>query len=194
MSDFQDRTIQELYSLKRRGAQWHALRAANEVGIFGVLDTGQKTVAQLAETLSLNEAAVGKLMKVLLQTEMVEQYGEEFALTTLGNLVPAATRDFGNASWEKLVDHLKTGEEVTDATWSAELDSREWTMTPAAINAMKCLDIGKTRTGLRILDVGCGSGVFWSRLCPSGFHFAGYVSGQSQSTKACQRDDGKRRC
>lgn len=160
MSDFQDRTIQELYSLKRRGAQWHALRAANEVGIFGVLDTGQKTVAQLAETLSLNEAAVGKLMKVLLQTEMVEQYGEEFALTTLGNLVPAATRDFGNASWEKLVDHLKTGEGVTDATWSAELDSREWTMTPAAINAMKCLDIGKTRTGLRILDVGCGSGVF----------------------------------
>jgi ubiquinone/menaquinone biosynthesis C-methylase UbiE len=160
MSDFQDRTIQELYSLKRRGAQWHALQAANEVGIFGVLDSGQRTVTQLAETLSLNQEAVGKLMKVLLQTEMVEQYGDDFALTTLGSLIPAATRSFGYVSWEKLVDHLKTGEGIEDSTWFAELDSREWTMTPAAINAMKCLDIGKTRTGLRILDVGCGSGVF----------------------------------
>ncbi len=160
MSDFQDRTIQELYNLKRRGAQWHALRAANEVGIFSVLDSGQKTVTQLADSLSLNAEAVGRLMKVLLQTEMVEQYGEDFALTTLGSLIPAAMRNFGNASWEQLAEHLKTGETIADSTWPAELDAREWTMTPAAINVMKCLDIGKTRTGLRILDVGCGSGVF----------------------------------
>jgi len=33
-------------------------------------------------------------------------------------------------------------------------------MTPAALNVLKCLDIGKTRKGLRVLDVGCGSGVF----------------------------------
>jgi len=160
MSDFQDRTIQELYSLKRRGAQWHAIRAANEVGIFSVLDTGQKTTTQLAETLSLNEGAVGRLMQVLLQTEMVEQYGDDYALTSLGSLIPAAMREFGNASWEQLVEHLRTGEDVADATWLAELNAREWTMTPAAINAMKCLDIGKTRAGSRILEVGCGSGVF----------------------------------
>jgi len=160
MSDFQDRTIQELYRLKRRGAQWHALQAANEVGIFGALDTGQKTAKQLAESLSLNEEAVGKLMSVLLQTEMVEQYGDDFALTTLGGLIPAMMRDFANPSWERLVDHLKSGEGIDDETWSIERDSREWTMTPAAINAIKCLDIGNTRKGLRILDVGCGSGVF----------------------------------
>ena len=160
MSDFQDRTIQELYKLKRRGAQWHALRAAGEVGILGELDSGQKTVKHLAEKLSLNEEAVGRLMKVLLQTEMVEQYGEDYALTTLGNLIPLAMRDFAAASWQQLAQHLKTGESIDDPTWGSELDAREWTMTPAAINAMKCLDIGKTRAGLRILDVGCGSGVF----------------------------------
>ena len=160
MSDFQDRTIQELYRLKRRGAQWHAIRAASEVGIFGCLDGGQKTGKQLAETLSLNEEAVDRLMSVLIQTEMVEQYGDDFALTTLGGLIPAMMRDFANASWERLADHLKTGEPIGDETWGIELDSREWTMTPAAINAMKCLDIGNSRKGLRVLDVGCGSGVF----------------------------------
>lgn len=160
MSDFQDRTIKELYRLKRRGAQWHALLAAGEVGIFGALDTGQKTAQQLAETLSLNEEAVARLMKVLVQTEMVEQYGDDFALTTLGGLIPAAMRGFANASWQQLVEHLKTGEGVSDSTWDIELDSREWTMTPAALNAIKCLDIGSTRKGLRVLDVGCGSGVF----------------------------------
>ena len=160
MSDFQDRTIQELYKLKRRGAQWHAMRAAGEVGIFGQLDSGQKTAKQLADALSLNEEAVGRLMKVLVQTEMVEQYGDEYALTTLGNLIPVAMRDFAAESWERLANHLRTGESIDDPKWNVEVDAREWTMTPAAINAMKCLDIGNTRKGLRILDVGCGSGVF----------------------------------
>ena len=164
MSDFQDRTIQDLYALKRRTAQSHALRAAGEVGIFGELDSGQKTVKQLADTLSLNEESVGRLMKVLLQTEMVEQYGDDYALTSLGSLIPVAMRDFAGPSWEQLAHHLKTGESIDDPKWGAEFDAREWTMTPAAINAMKCLDIGKTRKGLRILDVGCGSGVFGAAL------------------------------
>lgn len=160
MSDFQDRTIQELYSLKRRAAHWHALLAANEVGVFSALDGGQKTVVQLAQELSLNADAVGRLMKVLQQTEMVEQYGDDFALTTMGGLIPVALRDFGNSTWSQLANHLKSGEDLKDSSWSTEHEAREWTMTPAAINAMKCLDIGSTRKGCRILDVGSGSGVF----------------------------------
>lgn len=160
MSDFQDRTIQELYSLKRRAAHWHALLAANEVGIFSSLDGGQKTAHQLAEILSLDEQAVSRLMAVLVQTEMIEQYGDDFALTTLGGLVPAALRDFGNSTWQQLVGHLKSGEGLNDPGWKAEFEAREWTMTPAAINTMKCLDIGTTRKSYRVLDVGCGSGVF----------------------------------
>lgn len=160
MSDFQDRTIQELYRLKRRSGQWHALQAANEVGIFSALDSGQKNAKQLTEALSLDEQAVEKLMQVLVQTEMVEQYGDDFALTTLGNLLPGALRDLGTSSWQQLASHLKTGKVMADGAWDAEIHAREWTMTPAALTAIKCLDVGTTRKGLRILDVGCGSGVF----------------------------------
>ena len=144
MSDFQDRTIQELYRLKRRSAQWHALQAANEVGIFGALDSGQKTAKQLAEALSLDEQAVEKLMQVLVRTEMIEQYGNDFALTTLGNLIPSALRNFGDPSWQQLASHLKTGNVVAEGTWEDEIHAREWTMTPSALNAIKCLDIGTT--------------------------------------------------
>ena len=165
MSDFQDRTIQELYRLKRHSALWHALQAANEVGIFTALDGGQKTASQIAESLSLDESSVAKLMKVLVQTEMIEQYGDDFALTTLGNLLPAALRNLGAPSWQQLASHLKTGDSISDESWDLELHAREWTMTPSALNLIKCLDIGKTRKGMRILDVGCGSGVFGIALC-----------------------------
>lgn len=160
MSDMQERTINGLYQMKQRNAAWHSLRAAAEVGVFRELAAGQKSAAQIAESLSLDLAAVQRLLPVLVQTEMVEQYGEDYALTTLGKLLPAQFMDFGQSYFQHLVQNLKTGAISENGWWNEELAAREWTMTPAALSAMQGLDIGGSRTGIRVLDVGCGSGVF----------------------------------
>lgn len=42
--------------------------------------------------------------------------------------------------------------------------ANEWMMTPAALDAAQVLDFGNSRSGLRILEIGCGSAIFGSTL------------------------------
>jgi len=161
MSSSQERTIEGLYRLKSQSAQWHAMRAVAEVGILGELAKGQRTSQQLAEALGLNADAVSRLMKIVCRTELVEQYGDDFALTTVAQLMPASLFDFGSNHLQHLAKHLKTGKPIgDDAGWDTEMASREWTLTPAALTALQALDIGGSRKGLSVLDVHCGSAVF----------------------------------
>ena len=165
MSNSQEKTIESLYRLKSRAIEWHALRAATETGVLRELAKGQRTVAQIAEALALDKAATARLMAVLCRTEMVDQYGDDFALTTLGKLMPEALLDFGNNHLQHLTEHLKTGAPIDDADrWAAELASREWTLTPAALTALQALGVGEARKGLFVLDIHAGSAVFASAL------------------------------
>ena len=50
----------------------------------------------------------------------------------------------------------------TEADFLASSAANEWLTTPAALDAVQVLDLGKTRSGLRILEIGCGSGIFGS--------------------------------
>lgn len=165
MSNSQEKTIASLYRLKSRAIEWHALQAAADAGIFQELTQGQRTAAQIAEALSLDKEVTARLMQVLCRTEMVDQYGDDFALTTLGKLMPASLFDFGNNHLQHLTEHLKTGAPIDDSQgWNAELASREWTLTPAALTALQALGVGSARKGLFVLDVHAGSAVFSSAL------------------------------
>jgi cyclopropane fatty-acyl-phospholipid synthase-like methyltransferase len=42
--------------------------------------------------------------------------------------------------------------------------SEEWTLTPIALDVAEVLDVGKSRRGLRVLEIGCGSAVFASTI------------------------------
>ncbi len=166
MSNSQERTIESLYRLKSRAIEWHALQAASQTGVFRELAKGQKTAAQLADLLSLDGAATQRLMVVLCRTEMVDQYGDDFALTTLGRLVPEPLLDFGSDHLQHIVSHLKSGASIDgEAGWNMELASREWTLTPAALTALQALGVGGvSRKGLFVLEVHAGSAVFASAL------------------------------
>ncbi len=132
------------------------------------LSAGQKTTEQLASELDLQPEALARLMKVLVETELVEQYGDDFALSTIARLIPAPFLDFGDDYWKHLSRHVRTGVSlVNDDELPHEEDqyllnkaSEEWTLTPTALDAAQVLDIGKSRRGLRILEIGCGSAVF----------------------------------
>ena len=175
----QNKTIADFVALKRRSCMTHAIRAATELGIFKALNPGQLTAAQLAEQIEAKPDQVAALMKVLANSELIEQYGDDFALSTLARLIPESYFDFGDSHWQNLVQHVRTGQPVGsgqpteadgqdafagNADFKIQQASEEWMLTPTALVVAKALDIGHSRSGLNILELGCGSAVFGATL------------------------------
>ena len=169
----QNKTIADFVALKHRACLTHAIRAATELGIFKALNAGQRTAEQLASEIGAKPTQVAELMKVIARSELIEQYDDDFALSTLARLIPEAYFDFGDSYWQNLVQHVRTGQPVRadeQDTAAANMDfriqqaSEEWMLTPTALVVAQALDIGRSRTGLNILELGCGSAVFGATL------------------------------
>ena len=169
----QNKTIADFAALKNRAGLTHAIRAATELGIFKALTAGQRTAKELATEINAQPAAVAALMKVIARSELIEQYDDDFALSTLARLIPEPYFDFGDSHWQQLVQHVRTGQPIqagSEDKPSGNMDyliqqaSEEWMLTPTALVVAQALDLGRSRTGLNILELGCGSAVFGATL------------------------------
>ena len=168
MSDSQIKALLAHYRLHNRNAVTHVIRSAVSLGIIEALADGQKTLEQLAEQLELQAEPLALLMRVLVETELVEQYGDDFALSTVARLIPRELRDFGDFHWSHLGDFVRSGVNLpnddaipaTDSDFLAHSKANEWLATPAALNVAEVLDFGGSRKALRVLELGSGSAVF----------------------------------
>ena len=169
----QNKTIADFVALKRRSCLNHAIRAATELGIFKALTTGQRTAEQLAVEIDAKPAQVAALMKVIARSELIEQYEDDYALSTLARLIPEAYFDFGDSHWRSLAQHVRTGLPLevkgtdiptANVDFQIQQASEEWMLTPTALVVAQALDIGRSRAGLNILELGCGSAVFGATL------------------------------
>lgn len=175
MSSSQQKTLEDFIELQNRNALAHAIRAAVELGVIGALRSGQRTAEQLAEELEVYPGALKQLLDVVAGSELIEKYGDDFALSTIARLIPDRFYDFGDEHWKHLKLFVKTGaplpicDEIplTDIDYVANKASEEWTLTPTALIVAKVLDMGKTRRAARILEIGCGSAVFSATLAHS---------------------------
>lgn len=159
MSTSQNKALEDFTALKNRGVLFHAMRAAGELGIFTSLATGQKTAKQLAEEKNLDLEALYQLLDVLVGSELVERYQEDYALSPVGQLIPAMFHDFGDDHLRNLAQYVRTGKDQGDKRFRLEQSASEWTLTPIALDMVQALDVGKTRRGLRVLEIACGSAV-----------------------------------
>ena len=140
--------------------------------MFEVLAEGQKNVDQIAEQTSTEKNVLQLLLDVLIHTELLEKYGDDYALSAVARLVPKQFMDFGDLYWCHLESFVRTGTSLpdderlahTEGDFLASSAANEWMMTPAAIDAARVLDMGTTRRGFRILEIGCGSAVFGSTM------------------------------
>lgn len=168
MSDTQLRTIEDFLRLSSRNALCHVVRAAVDLSLLDALEERQKTARELAEELSLDRNAAARLLDVLATTELVEKYGDDYALSSIARLIPGPFRDFGDAYWQYLTSHVRSGTSLandesiphTEADFLATQSHKEWMLTPVALNVADALDIGQARSGIDILDLGCGTAVF----------------------------------
>lgn len=172
----QDRTLDQYQELMNINAVSHLIRAGRRAGIFEQLEEGQRTADQLCAALSLQLEPTQLLLDALVAIGIIENYGEDYALSQAARLLCQYDRDLGDARWEQLVEFVRgtqTPTEADDQGYFDQVAATQWIHTPAAIQAAEVLDIGgpgsATSTssqggdtsGLRILDLGCGSGV-WS--------------------------------
>ncbi len=175
MSTSQQKTLEDFIQLQNRNAVVHAIRAAVELGVVDGLKNGQRTAEQLATELKVYPEALKRLLDVVAGSELIEKYGEDYALSPVARLIPERFFDFGDEHWQHLAFHVRTGaplsicDEITaeDDDYFANKASEEWTLTPTALIAAQVLDTGKTRRAMRILEIGCGSAVFGATLAHS---------------------------
>lgn len=172
MSTSQQKTLEDFIQLQQRNALAHAIRAAVELGVIASLREGQKTAKQLADELNIDFEALIRLLNVLTATELVEVYGDDYALSAIAKLIPDQFFDLGDQHWRHLAAHVRTGVPlpardgvaITDVDYKHQKASEEWTLTPTALAAAQVLDLAKTRKGSRILEIYCGSAVFGATL------------------------------
>lgn len=172
MGNSQFNAITDYVRLQNRNALSHAIRTAVALGVFEALDEGQKNIDQLVDETGADRGVLLLLLDVLLHTELLEKYGSDYALSAVSRLVPRSQMDFGDLYWCHLEEFVRTGVPLpdndrlphTEADYLNGAAACEWMMTPAAIDAAQVLDMGKSRTAMRILEIGCGSAVFGSTL------------------------------
>lgn len=167
MSTSPNQSLTDFVALKHRLGLTHAIRAARELGVFAALAGGQRTAGQIAEAIQADPDRVAALMRVLQQSELIERYGDDYALSTLARLIPDACLDLGDIHWKHLVEHVRSGRPLAEIEEAPQDDqdfhvtqaAEEWMLTPAAMLAAQVLDIGQSRRDLNLLQLGCGSAV-----------------------------------
>ncbi len=172
MANSQINALNDYVNLQNRNALAYAIRTAVQLGVLEALEPGQKKAEQIAAETETDVEVLKLLLEVLINTELLERYGDDYALSAVARLVPKNMMDFGGLYWCHLESFVRTGLPLPDNQSLAHEESdfldtsaaNEWLMTPAAIDAAQALDIGKTRTALRILEIGCGSAVFGSTM------------------------------
>jgi C-methyltransferase len=168
MSNPQLHSIETYHRLMNINGASHVLRTTVRLGIIDALVHGQKTAIQLKEICNLKLEPLELLLAVACQTGLIEKYGDDYALSQTGRLLPSDFRDLGDHYWQYLENFVRSGQRIPDdeeipqqdGDYLTEMASAEWIMTPAALAAIEILDIPQTRHGKRILQIGAGAAVF----------------------------------
>ena len=161
-------TVDDYVQLQHTIAAYHVLRTAMRLGVINELKSGQKTAAQIAERLQLDWPATEMLLLALCETGLVENYGDDYALSQIGHLMtdPFSLDD---QHWDQLEQLVRMGSDKFGAAMGRaaaanRIQSQQWLEAPAALDAAEVLDFGRSRRAFRVLEIGGGSAVVSTAL------------------------------
>ncbi len=168
MSNAQIQSLEAYVQLMNNNASTHVVRAGVNLGILAALRTGQKSAEEIANTCGLEPEPTTLLLQALCHTGLVERYDDLYALAQVAHLVAEEFQDFGDHYWQHLESWARTGKNIsarddvplTDADFLVHAAANDWISTPSAMDAAEILDVGRSRRGLKILEVGGRSSVY----------------------------------
>ncbi len=163
MSDSQKQTIARYQSFFEAHTLSASLDVAQRYGVMSALREGQKSLQELADRCDCEAEPLEALIRVLIAIGAVEQYGDDLALSQAAQLLTGPDTDLSVKIWKSLPEYLSGQGQAAESRddYRRRLSTRQWAHTAAAIQAAEVLDIGGALRGLRVLELGCGAGV-WS--------------------------------
>ncbi len=162
MSDSQNKIPSRYFELLQTQALASSIRVARNHGVFRELFAGQKSTAELARKCQLHEGHLAACIQVLVAAGVLEQYGDDIAISHLMRLMIGSESSFDRSLFDAAEAYVKEGRcAESKSEFRRRLIDRQWTHTAAAMEASSVLDIGGARVGLNVLELGCGAGV-WS--------------------------------
>jgi 2-polyprenyl-3-methyl-5-hydroxy-6-metoxy-1,4-benzoquinol methylase len=163
MSDSQKRTIARYQGFFETLSLSASLEAALQLGLLDALREGQMELSELAQRCQCEPEALAALVRVLVAVGILERYGEDLALSQAAQLLAGPDVDLGLGLWRSLPGFLSGEPRSSDslASYRRRISARQWSHTAAAMQAAEVLKIGTGLRGLKLLELGCGTGV-WS--------------------------------
>lgn len=160
-------------------ASARVLSAGVQLDVFSHIAAGHKTAAEVAQAAVASERGMRRLLDALTMFQLLANRNGYYELTPLAAkfLVRGSSTYIGERlendhlweSWGKLVEAVRTGKPVRRGEQEGALQQFYLKLARSlhvmnlgtARNAARVLGAGMTHKGLRVVDVGCGSGV-WS--------------------------------
>lgn len=170
MSNTQLKTLTDFVEIRNMLEVGHIVRAAISSGMIATLANGQKTIEEITQLADLKQEAVELVVNALLPTGILEKYDSYLALSPAAQMLPE--NFLHDEYWQHLEHFIRTGESISqrqdlpedDSPFDIQQIQNEWMQTPAAMDAAAALDYGNSRSGMRVLELGCGSGIFSATL------------------------------
>lgn len=159
-------------------APQRVLSAGVQLDVFSQIAAGYHTQAEIAGAIEASERGAGMLLNALVVFELLEKDGDRYELTPVSaKYLVRSEPDYCGAimetehlwnAWGKLTETIRTGQapgavsarEEAEDFFPALVRSLHIINAEPARRAAEALGAGGSRTGLRVVDVGCGSGVW----------------------------------
>jgi ubiquinone/menaquinone biosynthesis C-methylase UbiE len=154
------------------------LSTAVQLDIFSHIADGAQTAAEIARLAQASERGTRMLLDALCGFELLTKRKDTYGLSPLAaNFLVRRSPDYAGAflesdehweGWSKLTEAVKTGEPI-HAVFDPSEAERFFSMLTRTLHVQnrlpsqrlaKILGAGTKQQGLRVLDVGCGSGVW----------------------------------
>lgn len=161
--------LEAYFQLMTINGSVHIFNAARELKILHVFAKGPKTSLEIATELDLNHGILRLLLDGLVELKLLEKSNDLYWASPTLLLLKGSYENLGTSYWEHLPEFVRTGvplvqmneKTVAEKEYVGQVESLEWMMSATAFEAIDLLEIGRRRKGLKILDIGAGSGI-WS--------------------------------
>jgi SAM-dependent methyltransferase len=165
MATIDKRALETYAQLMSANGAVRIYHAAQQTGVLQSLARGAASAAAIAEACGTAIHATVLLLEGLVALGLVERSGEAYRLAPVAHFLAGSYRDLGDSYWSHLPAFLRTGAPMarmddpreSERHYQAQAMALAWMMAPAAEAAADALDIGRSRRGLAVLDVGAGA-------------------------------------